>query len=130
MKLDGKMVQMALKMKNLVLIDLSFPESPFDEFSSLYEQRFLHLPCQKEMAIPFAAGMSSMGKQVVIYGAEVDINSLCDTNLNVKVLKESSGGSFEGLDSQIREFGPAVLLIPEREGSSIPPLLPPSPYGT
>lgn len=112
MNLDAKFTQLGLKIKNLVLIDVSFPKSPFVEFKKLYEQKYIYMPCKKEMLMGFACGVASMGKLVVIYGADLQMEKMMDPTLNIKLLKESSGGSLESLESELKEFGPAVLLIP------------------
>lgn len=113
MNIDIKLTQIALKMRNLILVDVSFPRSFFVEFKKMYEPRYVYLPCKKEMAIAFASGIASTGKLVVICGADVHMEKLLDSTLNVKLLKESSGGSLESLENSLKEFGPAVLLIPE-----------------
>lgn len=83
----------------------------FPEFKSAYENRYLYLPCRIEMAMAFAAGLSSFGNLVVIYGGEA--RALPDSTLNVKALKEDPQGSWEGLEEGLKVFGPAVLLIPK-----------------
>ncbi|MFA5793145.1 MAG: hypothetical protein WC897_04745 [Candidatus Gracilibacteria bacterium] len=112
MNLDAKFTQLALKIRNLVVVDVSFPKSPFAEFKKLYEQRYIYMPCKKEMVMGFACGIASMGKLVVIYGADLAMEKMLDPTLNVKLLKESSAGSLESLENELKEFGPAVLLIP------------------
>lgn len=114
MNIDVKLTQAALKFKHMVVVDLSFPKSSFPEFKKLYEQRYIHLPCKEEMVLAFAAGLASTGKLVVLYGTNLDLSGdeFFDSTLNIKVLKESSGGTYESLDSGLKEFGSAVLLIP------------------
>lgn len=111
--LDLKLTQIALKMKNLVLLDLSFPKSNFTEFKQAYENRYWHLPCRRESVLGIAAGLSSMGKLVLIYGDDLEHCLLPDSTLNVKLLKEDENGSWEQLTGGLAVFGPAVLLIPD-----------------
>lgn len=115
MLLDIKLTQIALKTKNLVVMDLSFPHMKFPEFKKAYEGRYIHLPCRKEMAVPMAAGLSSFGKLIVIFGDDCSNCTIPDGTLNVKVLKESPEGSWEQLEEGLKSFGSAVLLIPEED---------------
>jgi len=112
--LDVKLTQLALKIKNLVVLDLSFPHTQFPEFKKAYENRYLYLPCRGEMAVSMAAGLASFGKLLVIYGDDCKNSTIPDTTLNVKVLKESPEGSWDNFEEALKAFGPAVLLIPEQ----------------
>lgn len=102
-------------MKNLVLIDLSFPRMQFPEFKKAYESRYLYLPCRGQMVVPLAGALASFGKVVVIYGDDCKDCTLPDNTLNVKLLKEAEEGSWENLEQGLKAFGPAVLLIPEQD---------------
>lgn len=113
MILDIKLCQIALKMKNLVILDLSFQSTQFLEFKKAYETRYLHLPCRHTLALGMANGMAMGGKVVVIYGKEIDDLNILEPNLNVKILQTNSEASWEVFEEKIKEFGPAVLLIPE-----------------
>ncbi len=115
MLLDVKLTQLALKMKNLVLLDLSFPHMKFPEFKKAYENRYICLPCRGEMAVSMAAGLASFGKLIVVYGDDCKNSTIPDTTLNVKVLQESEEGKWETLEVDLKAFGPAVLLIPEED---------------
>ena len=113
MVMDMKLTQLALKLKNLVLIDLSFPQMKFPEFKKVYEDRYLYLPCREESVTALAAGLASFGKLVVIYGSTTQSVEFPDSTLNVKVLKESNEASWELFEEGLKAFGPAVLLIPQ-----------------
>lgn len=111
--IDVKLTQLALKLKNLVVLDCSFPKGPFSEFKKNYEPRFVWTPCRQGMALEMAGGIASFGKVVVVYGlAEADLSQL-DSTLNVKVLLLSEEGSWEGFEEKLRAFGPSTLLIPK-----------------
>ena len=115
MELDLKLTQLGLKIKNLVVLDLSFPEARFPEFKSAYEKRYIYMPCKQESALNFAAGLASLGKIVAIYGADFECCDIPDQTLNVKVVKEASEAVWDYLEDEILSFGPAVLLIPEQD---------------
>lgn len=111
--IDVKLTQLALKLKNLVVLDCSFPKSPFSEFKKNYEPRFVWTPCRHGMALEMAGGIASFGKLVVVYGlSQVDVSRL-DPTLNVKVLIPSEEGTWEGFEEKLRSFGPSTLLIPK-----------------
>lgn len=110
--MDLKFTQIALKFKNLIIIDVSFPEGQFPEFKRAYENRYLHLPCRSASAATIAGGLSSFGKVVVLYGDDFNECEFPDQTLNVKILKESKDASWEKLEEELKAFGPAVLLIP------------------
>jgi hypothetical protein len=113
MMLDVKLTQLGLKIKNLVVLDLSFPQGKFPEFKKAYEQRYIHLPGRKEMALAFAGGLSAFGKVVLIYGVENDEVEVPDRTLNIKLVEEGPEGKWDIFEEELRAFGPAVLLIPE-----------------
>jgi len=111
--IDIKLTQIGLKMKNLILVDLSFPRAVFTEFKKVYEPRCLWMPCRKELVLSYAAGLASFGKLVVIYGAPgLEVNDL-DATANVKVLRSDPDASWQDFEEGLRRFGPEVLLIPE-----------------
>ena len=112
MILDIKLTQFGLKMKNLVVVDLSFPSGKFPEFKKAYESRYIHLPGRREMVLPFAGGLSAFGKTVLIYGLESDECEVPDQTLNIKLVEERSEGKWEIFEEELKTFGPAVLLIP------------------
>lgn len=116
--LDLKLTQVAVKMKNLILLDLSFPEAHFPEFRKAYENRFIHLPCRSQMALPMAAGLASLAKVVVIFGHEYEDCVLPDPSLNVKILRERPEGTWDTLEQGLQAFGPAILWIPELDSHS------------
>lgn len=111
--LDLKLTQFALKMKNLILLDLSFPRGVFPEFKKAYDPRYIALPSRDGLAVSMASGIASFGKLVLIYGAQVDGLAGLEPTLNVKILKPSPEGSWHHLEEGLKTFGPAVLLIPE-----------------
>ncbi len=108
--LDLKLTQLALKYKNLVLLDFSFQKGLFPEFHGLYEPRYLSLPCRTGLAAEMAAGLSSFGKLVLVYGVPSFIN--VEPTANVKWIQHSSEGSWAALEEGLTQFGPQVLLIP------------------
>lgn len=110
--IDLKLTQIGLKMKNLIVLDLSFPRSAFPEFKKVYEPRLIWMPCRKELALSFAAGIASFGKLVVIYGLEGKDASGLEPTLNVKILRTSEEATWQDLEEGLRRFGPEVLLIP------------------
>ncbi len=111
--LDFHVTQLALRMKNLVVVDCSFPRSDFLEFKKNYETRFVWIPCRQGIALECAGGLSSFGKTVLVYGLKTPDLSHLDSSLNVKILLPHEEGSFEDFEAKLREFGPATLLIPE-----------------
>lgn len=113
MMLDIKLTQLGLKIKNLVILDLSFPQGRFPEFKKAYESRYIHLAGRQEMALAFAGGLSAFGKIVLIYGMESDKCEVPDRTLNIKLVEEGSHGTWEIFEEELKAFGPAVLLIPE-----------------
>lgn len=113
MNLDQQLVRIAVKMKNLVVIDLSFPATKFPEFKSNYETRFMHWPGRQHSAIAVAAGLASRGKVVLLYGSECEDCEPPDSTLNVKLVKESERAVWDHLEEELMEFGPSVLLLPK-----------------
>ncbi|QQR55614.1 hypothetical protein IPG41_03615 [Candidatus Peregrinibacteria bacterium] len=111
--LDTKLTQLALKIKNMVVMDLHFPQPLCPEFRKNYETRFLHVPCREGMALEVAAGIASAGKILVLVGASGLSLERLDPTLNVKVLEANSQSSWDHLEEQVRAFGPARLFIPD-----------------
>ncbi len=116
--LDLKLTQLGLKMKNLVVVDVSFPVHPFVEFKKAYDTRLIHLPCREEMAVAYAAGLAGMGKVVLVVGVTRGGATGLESTLNVKLVKESPEARWEDLEGQIRSFGPGYVFVPL---SLIPP---------
>jgi hypothetical protein len=111
--IDIKLTQLGLKIKNLVVIDLSFPHGVFPEFKKVYDPRYLWMPCRKELVLPFASGLASFGKLVLVYGlADAELKEM-EPTVNVKVLRPSPEGTWQDFEESLRRFGPEVLLIPE-----------------
>ena len=115
MNLDLKLTQIGLKIKNFLVLDLSFPVGKFPEFSKAYEHRYIHMPCRTEMALAYAAGLSSFGKIVLVYGSGLCDVDLPDSTLNVKLLMHKKDAVWDYFEGGVLEFGPAVLLIPDEE---------------
>ncbi len=113
MILDLKLCAAAHKIKNLILIDLSFPGQKFPEFKVNYENRYICLPGRAAFAGEYSAGIASSGKIVLIYGG--DPLHLADKNLNVKLIQTGDGATWQTLENQILEFGAGVLLIPKED---------------
>lgn len=112
MHLDLKLTQLALKWKQLVLMDVSFPQPAFPEFKSAYDLRFVHLPGQGGLAAAMAAGLAASGHLVLLYGLE-GLPELHEPTLNVKLLVEDSQATWAQFEEKLREFGPGVVLVPE-----------------
>lgn len=110
--LDMKLTQLGLKMKNLIVLDLSFPRCAFPEFKKVYDTRLIWMPCRKGLAVLFAAGIASFGKTVLIYGLDDEDVEGLDRTANVKVLRHHEEGSWAHLEEGLLRFGPEVLLIP------------------
>ncbi|MBU0982109.1 hypothetical protein KKC94_05460 [Patescibacteria group bacterium] len=115
MKLDEKLTQIGLKMKNLVVVDLSFPEMKFPAFKSAYEQRYVHLLHRKTSAVKIAGGIASQGKIVLVFGVDNGEVNLSDSTLNVKVVKRDKSAHWDNLERDLKEFGASVLLIPSED---------------
>ena len=113
MILDLKLCQAAQKIKNLVLIDLSFPGQKFPEFKLNYEKRYICLPGRRAFAAEYAGGIASSGKIVLIYGG--DEIKLADKNLNVKLIQMGESATWGAFEKDILEFGVGVLLIPKED---------------
>ncbi len=114
LSLDQRLSQMALKLKNLWLIDLSFPGTLAPEFKSNHASRFIHMPCRQESAMAYASGLASTGKLVLLMGLQGE-PSFSDETLNLKVLKQASEADWESLEDEVLDYGAAVLLIPPAE---------------
>ena len=85
--MDLKLVQLGLRIKNMVLIDMGFPEPAFPEFHSSYESRYIYMPCRCSMVMSMAGGLASFGKIVLIHApCKVELD-LPDSTLNVKLLR-------------------------------------------
>lgn len=115
MILDMQLCRLARKIKNFLVLDLSFPGSVFPEFKLNYENRYICLPGREESALEYAGGLACAGKIVLIYGFSGSDCTLPDPTLNVKVLKVGAKADLSNLENGILEFGQSVLLIPERE---------------
>lgn len=110
--LDRKLTQLGLKLKNMIVLDLSFPLLLCPEFKKTYEPRFVSLPCRQGMALGVAGGLASSGKLVVLLGYFGDELKDLDSTLNVKVIRTCTDGTWENLEDRLRAFGPAIVLIP------------------
>lgn len=111
--IDIKLTQLGLKMKNLIVLDLSFPRGIFPEFKKVYDPRYLWMPCRKELALPFASGLASFGKLVLIYGLPAAEVTGMEPTVNVKVLRPDPDATWQEFEEGLKRFGPEVLLIPE-----------------
>lgn len=110
--LDLTLTKLGLKIKNMVVLDLSFPHLMCPEFRKNYETRFIAMPNRQEMVLEFAGGLASFGKIVLVLGYEGNGLTRLDPTVNVKVLKNCPEGTWERLEERILEFGPAEILIP------------------
>jgi len=115
MNLDQVLTQYGVKMKQLVVLDFSFPEEGLREFESAYPNRYAHMPSHEDVALQVAAGMATLGKHVLVIGTELTECDLPDSTLNVKLVKPDEQGTWEDFEKGLRGFGTGVLLIPEDE---------------
>lgn len=115
MTLDQKLTQLGLKLKHLVVLDVSFLGESLKEFKSAYPHRIYHLPSHEAMILQMAGGMASLGKLVAVVGSELEDIDLPDNTLNVKLLKPSENAVWDFFDDGLQSFGTGVLLIPEGE---------------
>lgn len=113
MNLDRALTQLAVKMKQFMVLDVNFPNESLHEFGSAYPQRYVHMSSHHAMVLEMAAGMATLGKLVLVIGLEA-VN-LPDSTLSVKVLKRDGSARWEDLEEGLRQFGTGVLLIPEDE---------------
>ncbi len=119
MSLDERLVQYALRNKHLVVLDTSFPKPAFPDFKRNFDLRYVWIPCRESVALGMAAGLAASKKLVVVYGLSNPTADLPDSTLNVKVLAHSSVAKWHEFEPQLAQFGPAVLLIPPSESSSL-----------
>lgn len=112
MNLDLKLTQLALKMKNFILLDFSFPAGKFPEFKKNYENRYISVPGRKVFALDYASGIALSGKFILLYGIEEDLKIL-DPSLNIKLIKYDENANWAGMEEKISEFGSGLLLIPK-----------------
>jgi transketolase C-terminal domain/subunit len=115
MMLDSKLTKIGLKMKKLIVLDVSFLGEDLKEFKSAYPKRYVHLPSHQDMILEMAAGMASLEKLVLVVGSELVDCDLADTTLKVKVLRRSDDAVWDYFEEGLRTFGTGVLLIPEKE---------------
>ena len=113
MKLDALLTKLAIKEKNLVILDLSFPNMAFPEFKSAHETRYLHFPGRQDSALAMAAGLASLGRRVLFYGSDCENCDLPDSTLNVKVLKYRDDAVWDYFEGSLLEFGPSILHVPQ-----------------
>lgn len=110
--LDMKLTQLGLRIKNMVVIDMGFPEPAFPEFRSSYESRYIYMPCRCGMVTSMAGGLASLGKVVLIHTpCKLDLD-LPDSTLNVKLLRFEKEAVWDYFEEEILEFGPSILLVP------------------
>ncbi|MBT4384721.1 hypothetical protein HOD30_03155 [Candidatus Peregrinibacteria bacterium] len=113
MNLDLKLTQLGLRNRHFILVDLSFPDGVFEEFRRSYPDRYLHLPCHSDIAMEFAAGLSSFGNHVYVWGVDEAVNvDLPDKNLNVKFLYPKEGASWDGFEDKLLSFTFGKVYLP------------------
>jgi transketolase C-terminal domain/subunit len=111
--LDLKLTRLGLSMKNLIVLDLNFPDGCLSEFKKAYPDRYIHMPCRLDSAIPMAGGMASFGKVVLICCRDCKECDLPDQTLNVKLIRKDKDAVWDYFEEGVKDFGPALLLIPE-----------------
>lgn len=116
MNLEERLVKIAFKMKNLILLDFSFPGNRFLEFKKMYDSRYISIPGRENFAMDYASGLTIFGKNIVIYGLDAffakKIINDCDPTLNIKILLEDKGAIWNDLEKKLTDFGTMLLLIP------------------
>lgn len=116
MNLEERLIKIAFKMKNLILLDFSFPGNKFLEFKKIYDSRYIAIPGRRNFAMDYASGLTVFGKNIVIYGLDVfSANKMindCDPTLNVKILLDDNGATWNDLEKKLTDFGTMLLLIP------------------
>ncbi len=115
MILDINLCRLARKIKNFVVLDLSFSGFVFPEFKLNHDKRYIRLPGREGFALEYAGGLAGLSKVVLIYGFSGTNLNLPDQTLNVKVMKKSPKADLSNLEKDILEFGQSVLLIPEQD---------------
>lgn len=115
MNLDLKLTSLGLKIKNFIVVDLSFPETRFVEFKKAFPDRHIHLQCMGELAPCMCGGLASFGKIVLLYNSKWKECDLPDSTLNVKLIKHDKEAVWDYFEEGMQEFGPSVLLIPEED---------------
>jgi hypothetical protein len=115
MNLDKKLTRLGLKLKHMIVLDVSFTGEPLKSFKSAYPKRYVHLPSHQDMVFGMAAGMATLGKLVLVIGSDREECNLPDNTLHVKILKRSSDAVWDFVEDNLRIFGTGVLLIPEDE---------------
>lgn len=118
MEIDQRLTQLGLKMKQLVVLDLNFPEPRFPQFKSAYDARYIHVPSRQESAVGQAIGLASLGKHVLVFGAESAPLADLEPTMNIHFLKASPDATWESFESAVREFGPTVLTFPASSSST------------
>ncbi len=115
MNLDQRLTQYALKNKNFILIDLSFPNTQFTEFKKNFEKRLILMPLKQLMAESFASGIASAKKMVIVHGLNENPTAFQDINLNIKILKNDANAKWHEFETQLLQFGASLVLIPCQE---------------
>jgi hypothetical protein len=110
MNLDLCLTQLALKMKHLVVVDVSFPSRAFPEFKKAYDTRYVHLPLRGEMLRAYVTGLASQGMTVLVYGHK-GCPEFLDTSLSIKWLTEDWKGNIEGLKVLLQSYGAQCVPI-------------------
>jgi hypothetical protein len=112
--IDEKLTQLGLKVKNLVLLDMTFPGVGYPKFKSSYDARYVHMPYHDGLAFEYAEGLASAGKRVLICGFDGDLPNL-DPNFNVKLLRLSDEANWSEFEKDMLSFGPSLVLIPAHD---------------
>ncbi len=113
--LDFILSKLALKFKQLVLIDTNFPSPLLPNFVSLYPHRYLFMPCHDAIVLETAAGIASLGNLPLVIGANVDIVDIADPTLNIKILQHDKSCDLASFEKALYCFGAGVVLLPKEE---------------
>lgn len=105
--LDQQLTALAVKWKNLVVVDTHFAESSLKEFCRHFEERCFHLSGADHLAPAFASGLASLGLRVVVFGPSEDSFSIDDPSLCVKLITQFEAS--DHLEETLASFGPAVI---------------------
>ncbi len=114
-ELDSRLTRLALRHKNLVVLDAAFPSFVLPQFRQNYDQRLVSIPGRSQLAFPMAVGLAQAGKLVCVLGAPAPILHQVEPSLNIKWISSSPEGDFSDMDFVIGAFGPSLLLIPSEK---------------
>ncbi len=111
MTLDLLLQQLALKHKDFVVLDLSFPHTQVPGFARAQEHRFLAIPFRQNSALALAEGWALSGLKVLLLGFD-GVFSVADSTLPVRCVRRDANGDWGRLSASFLQFGSGELLLP------------------